>query len=319
MEPTTALQETVVRDLRIANYNARVTSVRDVHLGLRILRVQPDFGILRYAPGQYTTLGLGNWEQCLTGQTPTYVGNEHLMRVTKRAYSISCPLLDTRGRLVRPGVDRELEFYIALVPQQTGFPPGLTPRLFALREGDRLFLGPHPHGHYSVESVGARDDVVLAATGTGEAPHNAMVAELLGRGHRGRIVSITCVRQRRDLGYLAAHRELERQFPHYHYIALTTREPENLDSTAPGFVGKQYLQDYISGGGLERDVRIALDPTRMHVFLCGNPQMVGVSSHALGSERRCSTSRGMIEILEQRGFQVDKPHRPGNIHFEQYW
>jgi hypothetical protein len=27
----------------------------------------------------------------------------------------------------------------------------------------------------------------------------------------------------------------------------------------------------------------------------------------------------MVEVLERRGFQVDRPHEPGNIHFEKYW
>lgn len=318
-EPTTVLSQAVISDLRRTNYNAQLTSVLDVHEGLRILRVRPDFGVLRYVPGQYTTLGLGNWEPCLDAEHHAFVPEEYLTHVTKRAYSISCRMLDAEHRLVKPGADRELEFYITLLPQRAGFPPGLTPRLFALRERDRLFVGPHARGHYTVEPVATRDDVILAATGTGEAPHNTMAVELLSRGHRGWIVSLTCVRWRSDLGYLVVHRELERQFPHYRYITLTTREPENLDSHAPGYVGRQYLQDYIASGGLERDVQISLNPSRMHVYLCGNPQMVGVPSHALGSERRYPTPRGMIEILEQRGFRVDEPHRPGNIHFEQYW
>ncbi len=38
-----------------------------------------------------------------------------------------------------------------------------------------------------------------------------MLAELLSREHRGRIVSAVCVRYQSDLAYLRAHRELERQ------------------------------------------------------------------------------------------------------------
>ena len=42
--------------------------------------------------------------------------------------------------------------------------------------------------------------MLFLATGTGEAPHNYMLWELLRRGHTGRILSACCVRYRRDLG-----------------------------------------------------------------------------------------------------------------------
>jgi ferredoxin/flavodoxin---NADP+ reductase len=29
--------------------------------------------------------------------------------------------------------------------------------------------------------------------------------------------------------------------------------------------------------------------------------------------------KGMVEVLETRGFRADEPHQPGNIHFEKYW
>src|SRR5690606_8327700 len=126
--------------------------------------------------------------------------------------------------------------------------------------------------------------VVLAATGTGEAPHNAMAAELLGTGHRGRIVVVTTARMRKDLAYLPTHRRLEAQFANYRYLALTTREPENIDPQAPGYCGKRYLQDYFASGALEQDAGITLDPRSTHVYLCGNPQMIGAPRGKEGDE-----------------------------------
>ena len=51
------------------------------------------------------------------------------------------------------------------------------------------------------------------ATGTGEAPHNAMVVELLRKGHMGPIVSAVTVRNLADLGYIDKNRELESPLP----------------------------------------------------------------------------------------------------------
>src|SRR4029077_13405980 len=97
--------------------------------------------------------------------------------------------------------------------------PALTPRLFMLREGDRLVLGEKIAGQYTLDPVKPGDTVLFLATGTGEAPHNYMLWELLHRGHTGRILSACCVRYRRDLGYLAIHEELMRRHPSYTFLA----------------------------------------------------------------------------------------------------
>jgi ferredoxin--NADP+ reductase len=196
--------------------------------------------------------------------------------------------------------------------------PALTPRLFALAPGDRLFLGPHAHGQYTLDSVREGDNVVFVATGTGEAPHNAMTADLLSRGHRGRIVSVICVRNERDLAYLPTHLRLEQVCSNYRYLTLTTREPCNLDPTRRDYVGKCYLQDYFAKGRFEETSDLRLDPACTHVFLCGNPAMIGAPQHA-HALRFYPRPTGMFEILEGRGFRLDEPHHRGNIHLEKYW
>jgi ferredoxin--NADP+ reductase len=299
-------------------YNASVVAVRRVHPELAVFRVLPDFGQLEFSAGQYTVLGLGAWEPCVSGFEADPHGADSSGKLIQRAYSISCSLLDEQGRLITATSFPTLEFYISLV-RRAGVPPALTPRLFALKSGDRLFCGPHAHGRYGLGQIEPDDNIVFAATGTGEAPHNAMLAELLTRGHRGRIISVTCVRYRHDLAYLAAHRELEGRFSNYRYVTLTTREPENINPAFPGFVGKRYLQDYFASGDFERDNNCRLNPDDWHVFLCGSPDMIGAAHRAIEPAPHLTTQRGMVEILEQRGFHIDQPHSAGNIHFERYW
>lgn len=310
-----------ISQLRAEHYNAEVVLARRVHEELLILRVRPDDGVPPYLPGQYTTLGLGLWEPRSDGVTAapeshTGLAADHVIR---RAYSIGAPLLDDSGRLVRCAECDFIEFYVAFVQKPTDDPPPLTPRLFALQAGDRLFVGPKPHGRYTLEPVGPDNDVIFAATGTGEAPHNAMVAELLATGHRGRIASITCARYRRDLAYVDAHRILEQRFSNYRYLSLTTREPENLDSQRPDYAGKRYLQDEFEGGHFEHDAGWKPDPERTHVYLCGNPVMIGLPKREPDGQIVFPEPPGMSEVLTLLGFRLDQPRRPGNIHFEKYW
>jgi ferredoxin--NADP+ reductase len=305
-----------IAEFRRLRYNATVVWLRKTHSDLMILRAQPDFKLPMHKPGQYLTLGLGNWEPRHPGCQDEVVDAADEGRLVRRAYSISCSVLDEAGNLL----DREpvnwLEFYVVLVrDSEKEKPPALTPRLFMLCEGDRLYLGEKITGHFTLDTVRPGDTVVFLATGTGEAPHNYMLWELLRRGHEGRILSACCVRYRRDLAYLPIHEQLMRRYPRYTYLSLTTREADTVQQ-------KVYIQDLISSGQLEERLGQSLDPARTHVYLCGNPRMIGVPTKDRATGQRVYPNpMGVVEILEKRGFQVDQPNIrvAGNIHFEEYW
>jgi ferredoxin--NADP+ reductase len=95
----------------------------------------------------------------------------------------------------------------------------------------------------------------------------------------------------------------------YHYLPLPTRERDTP---------KQYLQDLISSGTLETDYGVTLDPATTHVFLCGNPLMIGLPETVDGRST-FPASVGVVELLSERGFVLDQPGAPGNVHFEEYW
>jgi ferredoxin--NADP+ reductase len=306
-----------VQALRRQRYNATLVHLRKAHSDLMVLRVRPDFRLPRHKPGQYTTLGLGAWEPRFPGCQEEVIGPGDEARLIRRSYSISCSVLDDAGGLLdREGVDW-LEFYVVLVrqsddPQKA---PGLTPRLFLLREGERLALGEKITGHFTLDPVQPGDTVLFLATGTGEAPHNYMLWELLRRGHSGRILSACCVRYRNDLAYRAIHDELMRRHPNYTFLSLTTREADTVGH-------KVYIQDLITSGQLEERLGAPLDPARAHVFLCGNPKMIGIPERDRATgERLYPQPTGVIEILERRGFRADRAQEKvkGNIHFEKYW
>lgn len=307
--------------LREEHYNSTVTGIRRIHDDLLVLRVRPDGEIPSYEPGQYTTLGLGVWEPRIDSVPPDRAqfsdGVAHLIR---RAYSISCPMLDDSGNLIRCAECDFLEFYITLIHRATDRPSPLTPRLFGLQLDDRLHLARQPRGRYTLNYVSHDDEnVIFLGTGTGEAPHNAMLVELLSRGHRGKIVVVTGVRHRHDLGYLQTHRELERRYPNYRYLELTTREPENIDPSSPGYVRKQYLQEFVASGDFVRTIGWQPEPQRTQVYLCGNPQMIGLPLSGPDGQMVFPDEPGMVECLVRASFRLDRPREPGNIHVEEYW
>jgi ferredoxin--NADP+ reductase len=201
------------------------------------------------------------------------------------------------------------------VRQADKAPPALTPRLFMVKEGERIFLGEKIAGHFTLEPVQPTDNVIFLSTGTGEAPHNYMLWELLAKNHQGKILAACCVRYQRDLGYAAVHDDLARRYANYKYLKLTTREAQNVNQ-------KVYIQDLITSGQLEERLGDTLDPDRTHVYLCGNPKMIGMPDidKATGASV-FPQPPGVIEILSKRGFHTDQPSLKlkGNIHIEEYW
>lgn len=299
--------------LAAQHYQSTVVDVIECNPTLRILRVRPDRGVPAYEPGQYITLGLGFWAQRVEGAPPEVLAEGQEKRLCKRPYSLSHAILDASGELIAPGAQDFLELYITLIDRanEGQLAPGLTPRLWMLQRGSRLHVANAVAGDYTLRHVQPGDDVVFCATGTGEAPHNAMLWSLLSRGHTGRITSVVGVRHARDLGYAATHRALERRFPNYKYVTLATRD---------GGGAKVYVQGFIAGGGIEAATGAPLRPEHTHVYLCGNPDMIGMPRMRDGV-RTYPEKRGAIEVLESMGLRADskKQKLVGNIHFEEYW
>jgi ferredoxin--NADP+ reductase len=160
-----------------------------------------------------------------------------------------------------------------------------------------------------LDPVAPDTDVLFLATGTGEAPHNHMIWDLLRRRHPGRVASIVSVRHQDDLAYDPVHRRLAELFPNYRYHALVTR--------GPGAAGK-HLQDLLREDALPSLAGFPLDPERTQVFLCGNPGLIGPPRY-LSGKREFPSPPGMVQLLEERGFNADRRTPPLNVHYERYW
>ena len=306
-------QEERDEQLREANYNSTITWIRAHNPELWVMRIKSDQPVEPFKAGQYTTLGLGYWEPRADDVLEDFTADPaQRSKMARRSYSVASSILDDEGNLVPPHPE-EVEFYIVQVPPEKKEIPALTPRIFTKGEGDRIYMSSKFTGRYTLDDVKPDDNVVFLATGTGEAPHNKMTAELLRAEHRGKILSVVCVRYRQDLAYAEQQAEVVERYPNYDYFTFTTREPENEGK-------KIYIQDLVTSGRLEEVLGAPLDPEGTHVFLCGNPAMIGIPKQDDESgELTFPEPRGVCEILHERGFTIDRRKQRGNVHYEEYW
>jgi ferredoxin--NADP+ reductase len=265
--------------------NAFVTHRIEVSSGLIILRVAPDgWELPEWESGQFAVLGLPESapRDMLSDPEPDRQNPDKLIR---RAYSIaSSP--EERGYL---------EFYITMV--QSG---ALTPRLFALKPGDRLVLGKKISGMFTLDEVPAGQNLVLVGTGTGLAPYMSMLRNDLKCHGDLHTVVLLGARHSWDLGYRGELIAMQRYCPTFHYIPVISRPNEELVKWS-GQTG--YVQDLWDRGLVEIAMGTKATTDNTHFLLCGNPRMI----------------EGMIARLGTEGFVENTRKEPGQIHAEKYW
>src|SRR5580765_214271 len=89
-----------IAKLRQERYNATVVRLLKPHSDLAIMRVRPDYPLPEHRPGQYSTLGMGNWEPRHPGCQEEQLAPGDEEKLVRRAYSISCSVLDDSGELL---------------------------------------------------------------------------------------------------------------------------------------------------------------------------------------------------------------------------
>ncbi len=298
-------------------YNATITYFDRLTEEVWLFGVKPDDGPVSFTPGTYASLGLGYWEPRCDDALEADI-DDKWTKLVRRSYSVSTPMFTSddyhadhgTADLARCEDLDDIEIYAVLVHPEDDFVPGLTPRLALKDVGDRLFMGRKMAGRYTAEAIDDKTTpLVFLSTGTGEAPNIAMIVELLRTGHTGPIISAVTARHWSDLVYLDKNRALEERFANYTYLPIPTREPD---------VEKRYIQDVVRTDFTPDRLGLELDPATVHVFVCGNPDMIGLPDES-GDEPVYPEPTGIVEILVGLGFKLDKRKDPGNIHFEEFW
>lgn len=265
--------------------NAVLALKQEVAPGLAIFRVVPEgWELPDFEPGQFAVLGLPAESPRVAGADPEEPPPKPGTLI-RRSYSIAS---SSRQK-------EYLEFYLALV--RSG---ALTPRLFALEPGNKLYLGPKFSGLFTLKEVPPDANLVMVATGTGLAPYMSMLRTHLAEGGLRRTAVIHGARHASDLGYRHELEALERQFPHLVYIPVISRPQEELHRWT-GETG--YVQDVWRRGVVAQKWGFAPSPEHTHVLLCGNPAMI----------------EDMTALLTAEGFRQHSRTQPGQIHTEKYW
>lgn len=267
-------------------YNATVMARIDITPRLAILQVKPDDLDFAFTPGQYTVLGLLGGARPIPGagsqQAEQAEGAPD--KLIKRAYSISS------GSVTREYV----EFYIALVSDGE-----LTPRLFSVAGGDRIFMGTRAKGMFTIDHVPEEQNLLMVATGTGIAPYISMLRSQARDRPAQYIAVVHGASYSWDLGYRNELEELAARRQGFAYAPVVSRPDQcknwnGLSGRLPALLEKPDLSE-ICG--------FDVTPQTTHVFLCGNPAMI----------------EDVTKILTAKGHVLAARKNPGNLHMEKYW
>lgn len=265
--------------------NAVVTKIIEVAPGLAIIRVRPDgWDPADFIPGQFAVLGL-------PGKAPRVELSDAEEeaptpdKLIKRAYSIASASTEKE----------HVEFYITLI--RSG---ALTPRLFALNEGGRVFLSGKFKGVFTIDRVPPDKNIAMIATGTGLAPYMSMIRTTLTHDADRRMAILHGARHSWDLGYRSELATLAGSRDNFAYLPIISRpDMEKTGWSAHSGYVQTLWQDHV----IRSKWGFSPRPDNTHVFLCGAPAMI----------------EDMVEILSKEGFREHTKKEPGEVHVERYW
>jgi ferredoxin--NADP+ reductase len=265
------------------NLNAKVAQRVELSPELIILRVIPDaWELPDFKPGQFAVLGLPG-SAIRTDFSDSEEQPSNPDKLIKRAYSIASSSTNKEY----------IEFYVALV--RSG---ALTPRLFALKPGDSIFLGPKFTGMFTLDMVKKTANIIMLSTGTGLAPYMSMIRTVLNPSKKNHFVVVHGARHSWDLGYRSELMTLRNMCDKLTYVPVISRPNKEMLKWS-GQTG--YIQDIWNN----KNKLLPFKPnsSNTHVLLCGNPGMID----------------GMVEKLSSEGYTEHTKKSPGNIHLERYW
>ncbi len=267
------------------SFNAKLLKKVLVAPGLAIFRIAPvERELPPFTPGQFALLGL-------PGSAPrdpfadVEAAPPPPEELLKRTFSVAS---SSRQK-------EYLEFYITMVRSGQ-----LTPRLFALKEGDPLFLSPRCYGLFTIDKAPPDHHLVFVATGTGLAPHMSMIRSEISCGGERKVAILHGAYHSWELGYRDELASMSHRCENIAYLPVISNE-DGADTTWNGPVG--FVQKLWKDRSIERVWGFAPTPDTCDIFIAGHPRMV----------------EGVSEMLQGEGFAEPTSDRPdGGIHVERF-
>jgi ferredoxin--NADP+ reductase len=271
--------------MALPELNAVVIRRVDLSSSLFYLRVAPlGWELPEFSPGQFAVLGLPPTAPRSSESVPEEK-EQPADKLVRRAYSIASSSMARHF----------LEFFIVLVKDGA-----LTPRLHALRTGDKLWLGPKITGAFTLADLPPDQNVVMIATGTGLAPYMSMLRTHVSHGLWKRLAILHGARHSEELGYQDELFLFARHHENVLYLPTISR-PQNEFIPWKWHTG--YVQSLWTERVLHQQWGFEPSPADTHFFLCGNPTMV----------------EQMLTLLTDAGYREHTRKEPGQIHVEKYW
>jgi len=264
-----------------SKYNATVVGKILLRPDIMTLRMDTDEPREEFNAGQYTLLGLYGREERSPNSTPEADPVEP-DKLIQRPYSIA----SATNQL------EQFEFYISQVKSGQ-----LTPRLFNLQPGDRIFVSKRIVGVFKLAETPPNQDIVMVATGTGMAPYLSFLRSYLIDRPESRMAIIQGAAKQWDLGYFSELTFLDNSFENFTYIPTLTE----ADSTWTGH--EMWIEEMLEKNVLKDQAGIEIDPGKTHFFLCGNPKMV----------------ENVSGWLLEKNYSKHTRKEPGALHIEEFW
>ncbi|MFA6571658.1 MAG: ferredoxin--NADP reductase [Bacteroidota bacterium] len=260
-------------------YNATISGKILITPDLMVLRIRTDEPRKEFKAGQFTSIGLLASELRSPNSVITLerIDDDELI---VRSYSIASANHETQN----------FEFYISQVKSGQ-----LTPRIFNLTLGNRIWIDKKITGIFSLNEVPENCDIVMVATGTGLAPYISFLRSHLNEHKNVKLAVFHGAAYPWDLGYFSELSFISQTFPNFYYFPTLLK----ADDSWAGLRG--YIQTHLENKVLESS-GIELNPDKTHFFLCGNPKMVSSVS----------------EFLEKYNYTRNTKKAVGSLHVEEY-
>lgn len=262
------------------SYNAMVIGKIQLTQDLMILRVRTDEPRSLFKAGQYIKIGLHAYES-RSSNSVMPIDKTAPEKLISRPYYIAS--VDS--------ATNEFEFYISQVKSGQ-----LTPRLFNLSQGKRIWLDDKILGVFDINSVPDDKNLLMIATGTGLSPYISFLRSHIKEHKNNKIVIIHGAAYRWDLGYLSELNLLNEYFENFSYHPTLIKADESWNGL------KGYIENHIESQYIENNLDIELSPDKTHVFLCGNPKMVST----------------VLKYLKNKGYDENCLGNCNSLHVEQY-
>ena len=277
------------------HYNATIKIIK-IDKFYRLIRVYPDDPIKLFSPGQYGSLGLLN---------------EEGKGLIKRPYSISSPIIDIRNKEIKNQKELNyLDFYINYVPKRKDKKEQLTPKLFKLKNNDRIFCGGKIVGHYTLPQT-AINNILFISSHSGESPNNSIINQLLLNEKSVNICNII-INQSWESPYKREHKLIAKLYSNYKCILF-------LDKSKNFNLINCFIKNFLENNIFEtQKVGFEFDKENILLFICGDPILIGAPLKK-GSWNYIYPDYGLINILKAFSLEVKTRFKKGQILYESYW